>query len=133
MESPFFYPGCIKPEHPTPWQAMVWREPLLTGVIECLLENQPEFVTVVGPVLSGKTTFVHQLIARIKEQRLGILPVFLDMAPLCSPATEKDVARHFVEALTKQMRGALRPDGGVTPSSDRAFELRDKRCKLLKK
>lgn len=82
---------------------MVWREAILDRILGDLGRDVPEFVTVIAPAQSGKTTLALQLMARMSMQHRSVLPVFLDMGCLGQNATEDAVARYVVHAISAQL------------------------------
>ncbi len=116
-EVPFFHLDCLKPELLAPWWAMTWREPVLTEILACLELDPPEFVSVIAPVKSGKTTLAWQLIDRLRNPAPNHIPILLEMRHLGHQATPDSVARYIARASFEQLREVLDTDSAALASS----------------
>lgn len=65
--------GAISEKDTVPWKLMVWREAELSYISNRLSLSPPDYVSIVGPPLSGRSTLVNQLANRWSEPPIPLV------------------------------------------------------------
>lgn len=111
---PFHARGFIAPANRPAWEAMHRFSPMLDSIRRLLLRNLPDFITVLAPEQSGKTTFAFQAISDFSGHG-GILTLYLDLQLLAGNRTESD----FVSAFPAALDDSLTAAEGLLPTLSR--------------
>lgn len=91
--------GAIQPHHTLAWECMVWRQSQLEKIRDAYMVLPHGYVSIVGPIQSGKSTILEQLRFNFEAQARPTVVAVVDLLLINSHAAFDQVINTVIESV----------------------------------